>query len=214
MENTNDHARRVIDYYILCNKLKTTLRSGWVKWGADAERIESIAEHIYGTQQLAIAIYLEYGYDLDFAKIILMLAVHELEEVEIGDIIPFEDAALTKAERGHRAIHEILSGLCNSEYIEKLILEFDAHETPEAQFAYLCDKLEACLQCKFYDESGCFDMEQQKDNPLFQTRFAQEYANQPDVTLPEIWLNYWDKLLSTDPNFSAVNQYALKNSIK
>ena len=36
--------------------------------------------------------------------------------------------------------------------IEELFLEFDAHETKEAKFAYMCDKLECDLQCKLYDQ--------------------------------------------------------------
>ena len=35
---------------------------------------------------LAISIYYQFGYKLDIMKVIYMLAVHELEEIEIGDL--------------------------------------------------------------------------------------------------------------------------------
>ena len=39
------------------------------------------------------------------------------------------------------------------EKIEELFLEFDTHETPEALFAYQCDKLECDIQSKLYDQN-------------------------------------------------------------
>ena len=63
----------VLRYYVLCNKLKDIVRTGWKDWHVKRERIESIAEHIYGTQMLAIAMKSEYQYDIDIEKVILML---------------------------------------------------------------------------------------------------------------------------------------------
>ena len=50
-----EREERVLGYYVLCNKLKDLIRTGWKNWNVDRDRIESVAEHIYGTQQLAIA---------------------------------------------------------------------------------------------------------------------------------------------------------------
>lgn len=75
-----------IKYYKLCTKLKDTIRTGPIVWNAKRERIESVAEHIYGVQMLAISIYYQFGYKLDIMKVIYMLAIHELEEIEIGDL--------------------------------------------------------------------------------------------------------------------------------
>lgn len=47
--------QKVLNYYILCNKLKDIVRTGWKDWNVQRERIESIAEHVYGVQMLAIA---------------------------------------------------------------------------------------------------------------------------------------------------------------
>ena len=38
----------VLKYYVLCNKLKNVIRTGWLNWNVNRERLESIAEHVYG----------------------------------------------------------------------------------------------------------------------------------------------------------------------
>jgi putative hydrolase of HD superfamily len=69
---------KVINYYVLCNKLKNVIRTGWKDWSVKRERLESIAEHIFGVQMLAIAMKSEYNYDVDISKVIMMIAIHEL----------------------------------------------------------------------------------------------------------------------------------------
>ena len=86
----NNKIKDTIDFYILCNKLKDTIRTGWRIWNIKRDRVESVADHVYGTQMLAIAIYHEFNYDLDLKKILYMLAIHELEEIVIGDLTYFQ----------------------------------------------------------------------------------------------------------------------------
>ena len=50
-----EKAEKVINYYVICNKLKNVIRTGWKDWNVKRDRIESVAEHIYGVQMLAIA---------------------------------------------------------------------------------------------------------------------------------------------------------------
>jgi putative hydrolase of HD superfamily len=64
--------KNVINYYVLCNKLKNVIRTGWLDWNVQRDRVESIAEHIFGVQMLAIAMKSEYEYDIDLTKVIFM----------------------------------------------------------------------------------------------------------------------------------------------
>ena len=73
--------KRVLEFYILTNRLKSVIRTGWLNWHVNCERVESVAEHIYGVQMLALAMYSEYKYDIDIKKVIVMLSIHELEEI-------------------------------------------------------------------------------------------------------------------------------------
>ena len=147
----------VIKYYVMCNKLKNVIRTGWKNWNVERERVESVAEHIFGVQMLAIAMKSEYEYDIDIMKVVFMLAVHELGEIVIGDLTMFEISKEEKAKREKEAVHKILCGLLDGKEIENLFTEFDSHSTKEAMFAYQCDKLECDLQSKLYDEEGCVD---------------------------------------------------------
>ena len=128
----------------MATKLKYRIRSGWDidGWNIKASRLESIAEHVYGVQMLAIAMYSEYKYDIDIKKVIFMLAIHELEEILIGDLTLFDISKEEKEKLGHEAIEKILDGLKEKEKIRSLIIEFDERKTKEADFAYHCDKLE------------------------------------------------------------------------
>ena len=138
----SNKAKNVIEFYVLCNKLKNVIRTGWKDWHVAKDRIESVAEHIYGTQMLALAIFSEYQYDIDIFKVIYMLAVHELEEIIIGDLTQFQISREEKQKLGHEAIEKVLSSLSSKEYIKKIIFEFDERKTKEANFAYHIDKLE------------------------------------------------------------------------
>lgn len=75
----------VIKFYVACNKLKDVIRTGWKDvWHVRKERLESVAEHVYGVQMLAIAMCLEYGYEIDLMKVIMMLADAEVKEIAEG----------------------------------------------------------------------------------------------------------------------------------
>lgn len=176
------------------------------------ERLESVAEHVYGTQMLAIAMWSEYGYDIDLMKAIMMLAVHELEEVAIGDIIPFEMSLDEKKARGQTAVVEMLSGLQDGKKVQELFVEHYEQRTPEAKFAKWCDKLEADLQMKIYDEEGRVDMVEQEGNAMLMNAEVQEIAKGKQ-SAAEIWLEYNRQTNGYDENFLAVSRYAEQHKI-
>ena len=180
---------KVFNYYVLCNKLKNVIRTGWKDWKVKRERVESIAEHIYGVQMLAIAMKSEYEYDLDMSKVIFMLAIHELGETVIGDLTQFQISKEEKEKIEHAAVHDILSGLLDGKEIEELFLEFDAHETKESLFAYQCDKLECDIQCKLYDQEGCVDLNHQEGNDTFNNLAVQELLEN-GASWSDMWLAF------------------------
>ena len=203
---------KVINYYVTCNKLKNVIRTGWTDWHVNRDRIESVAEHIYGVQMLAIAMHSEYKYDIDIMKVIYMLAIHELGETIIGDLTQFQISNKEKVEIEHNAVHEILCKLLNGEEIEKLFLEFDAHKTEEAKFAYQCDKLECDLQCKLYDEENCVDLTNQEGNNTKDDETVKRLLESGD-SWSTMWLKFGQERYSYDENFMKVSNYAINNKI-
>ena len=199
----------VVRYYALCNKLKDLVRTGWLNWNVSRDRIESVAEHIFGVEMLAIAMKSEYGYDVDLEKVILMLAVHELEEIYIGDFTPFQISREEKEKMGHEAVEKVLDGLLLKDEIKKLILEFDERKTKEALFAYYCDKLECDLQCKIYDESSCVNLDKEMVKRELYNPDAKEMYEK-GASWSDMWISNDQKRCSFDENFNEVAEY-IKN---
>lgn len=203
----------VVNYYVICNKLKNIVRTGWKDWNVKKERLESVAEHIFGTQMLAIAMNSEYQYDVDIMKVIFMLAIHELGETIIGDLTQFQISKDEKIKIEHDAVKEILSNLLEEKQIEELFLEFDSHKTKEAMFAYQCDKLECDLQSKLYDEEGCVDLNHQENNKTMDNKLVKQLLQEKN-SWSEMWLKFGQSIYPYDDNFIAVSNYALNNNIK
>ena len=199
----------VFKFYLLCNKLKNVIRTGWKNWNVKRDRIESVAEHIYSVQMLAIAMKSEFNYDVDIYKVIYMLAIHELGETVIGDITLFDMDRKDKERMEHEAVHQILKGLLDGDKIEELFLEFDAHQTKEAKFAYMCDKLECDLQAVVYDLEKCVDLNDQANNSSFLDDKVQKLLKN-GYSFGEMWLKFGQERYSYDENFMAVSKFAMK----
>ena len=203
----------VIKYYVLNNKLKNIIRQGWKNWNVNRDRVESVAEHIYGTTALALAMYSEYEYEIDIYKVIMMLCVHELEEIIIGDLTAWDIDRKEKEKIGHDAIKKILSELNIGNDIENLILEFDKRESKEAIFAYHIDKLECDIQCKLYDEENCVDLTNQDKNEVSIKDKRVQQLLSGNMSWSEMWLEYDKSKYEDDNNFLEVLEYIKNNNI-
>lgn len=201
-----------VNYYKLCNKLKDTIRKGPIVWNAKRKRIESVAEHIYGVQMLALSIYYQFGYELDIMKVIYMLAIHELEEIEIGDLAFFETTKEEKLIKGKEATDYILKDFLGKSEITLLLDEYNERQSTEAIFAHHCDKLECDIQMKLYDQEGCFDLNNQLNNPII---------NNPDVkkvldsekSISNAWIEFDRSKYEDDKNFIEIINYLKDNEI-
>ena len=201
----------VIRYYVICNKLKDTIRTGWKDWNVQKERIESVAEHIFGTQMLAIAMKSEFDYDIDIMKVVFMLAIHELGETIIGDLTQFQISKEEKMKIEHDAVHKILKDLIDGEELENLFLEFDEKKKKEAIFAYNCDKLECDIQSKLYEKY--VDLNKQEGNTTFNNSEVQALLKENN-SFSDMWIKFGQKKYNYDENFMAVSNYVLNNNIE
>ena len=203
--------RNSMRFYLLATQLKYKIRSGWDKthWNVSKERMESIAEHVYGTCTLALSIDSEFKANLDINKIIKMLVLHELGEVIIGDITPFDNITPEeKMKKEHEAMREVIGDLVNQEEFLSLLFEFDEKKTKEAIFAHHCDKLEADIQAKVYQDMGCqHPLDEQEDNVVFKSNKVQQMVKDGAQTAFDIWYE-WDKsLYYDDEDFARLLDY-------
>ena len=96
--------------------------------------------------------------------------------------------------------------------IESLFLEFDAHETKEAIFAYQCDKLECDIQSKLYDQEGCVDLTHQAGNDIENNKLVKRLL-ESGQSWSDMWLEYGQRKYSYDENFLSVSHYVKDNII-
>jgi len=133
-------------------KLKNLLRRGWLIRNACEKvgRYESDAEHCFSMAILAMEIMHKEQLNLDQAKVLKMILVHELGEIEAGDITPHDNVpAEVKYQKELNCITNIAFKSCMGEILH-LWLEFEENITPEAQFVKKIDKLDAVMQSKVY----------------------------------------------------------------
>ncbi|MCL2569936.1 MAG: HD domain-containing protein [Firmicutes bacterium] len=210
-----DEIKNVCDFYAITHRLKNTLRSGWTTCGVPAKRIESVAEHIYSAQMLALIIHSEFKLGLDISRSALLIAIHELGECIIGDL-PATGSPVSKQEKQKMemdAICDILKDIHNPQFIKDLYIEFDEQKTAEAKFAFLIDKLECDFQCKFYQEQGLLEFNKLKPNTAQLDRI-QRRKSQGYTKFSDFWIDSdIDQFFADDKIFKAIAKYLKNNNI-
>ena len=208
--NFEKKLHEAMKFYLLAAKLKYRIRTGWddKHWNIKGDP-ERIAEHVYGAAILAISLDSEFDLKIDLGKVLKMIAIHEIGEVKIGDITPFDNITPEEKEAmEHQAMADVLGDLCKKDEMYALLMEFDAHETREARFAYFCDKMEADIQAKVYQDTGRqHDLDDQANNVVFNNPKAQQMVKDGAKTAWDIWY-LWDKPRYKDsPLFQKVLEY-------
>lgn len=205
----------ILKFYYETNKLKEVERTGWKIWNASKDaRIESIAEHIYGTQQLAIAIFSEFELNIDIYKVITMLSLHETEEINIGDITPYDGISREKKRKmGKKAVEKTFANLSKKDMFKALIDEFDERSTAEGKFAHLCDKLECDLQAKKYSDYGRFSFENVAQNIMEHERVKKAMTNGAK-TVADIFIECDTQIYEEDEIFMDMISFLKNYSVK
>jgi len=169
----------------LALKLKQTQRKGWVMRGV--QDAESVADHTFSISLLALMLSKHHPGNLDREKCISMALIHDLAESIVGDITPHDGISVDeKQQREQEAMQEI-TDLIDDDEILLLWKEYEAAETPEAQFVKSLDKLEMLIQA--------FEYEQHQDVNLdeFWEKANQEIGKEsnwmPDTTTQSLLKN-------------------------
>lgn len=111
-------------------------------------RRENDAEHAW---HMAMMIYLLREYsnrEIDLAKAMMMALIHDIVEIDAGDTYAYDEKGLeSQKEREKRAAERIFGMLPEDQCMElrALFEEFEACESPEAQFAKTMDNFQPLL---------------------------------------------------------------------
>ena len=94
---------------------------------------------------------------VDIEKVLKMLLIHDICEIDAGDVIFFDDAARAEAEEKELAAVERIFGILpeetGAEFLE-IWKEFEEAETKEAKFAKAIDRLMPVLQNLYNDKQS------------------------------------------------------------
>lgn len=112
-------------------------------------RLENAAEHSWHLGVTAPLLAEHAPEPVDVARVVRMLLLHDVVEIDAGDTFAFDEAGhADKAEREGRAADRIFALLPADQAAEARALweEFEACTTPEALYANALDRLQGLLQ--------------------------------------------------------------------
>ncbi|KAK4126498.1 hypothetical protein N657DRAFT_567408 [Parathielavia appendiculata] len=149
-----------IGYFHILERLKTTKREGWRRFGID--RGESISDHMYRMSMMSMLAPPALAARLDMAKCMKMCLIHDMAESVVGDITPVDD--VTKPEKSRREastmdyitqrlLGKVDGGRVGSE-IRAIWQEYEDSQTLDSLFVHDIDKMELLLQMVEYEKRG------------------------------------------------------------
>lgn len=161
-QSMRDHLMNILNVVNLGEKLKSELRHSWLSNG----RQESVAEHTWRVSLMAMLIEPYLDQEIDTAKMLKMIIIHDLVEAEAKDIPAFdtmnnEQLREQKAQNEMKAIQRIRETLKGDlgRDVYNLWIEFEHKQTYEAKVANALDKLEAQIQHNEADISTWIEIE-------------------------------------------------------
>jgi putative hydrolase of HD superfamily len=138
---------RQIDFILEADKLKTITRNTLL---TDGSRFENTAEHSWHVALSALVFFDSAVIEkMDLSRIVNMLLVHDLVEIDAGDLLCYDTDQVPKQKEKERSAAERIFNLLPADQgnmLRQLWQEFEAFETPEARFANAVDRLQPLLQ--------------------------------------------------------------------
>ena len=131
-----------IRFILEVDKVKNIFRQTYL---ADGQRKENDAEHSWHLALSAVLLKEHMKEDVDLTKVMIMVLIHDLVEVDAGDTYAYDTAGnATKRQREEAAADRIFGILPEDQgkMLRQLWEEFEAYETPEARFAHVMDNFQ------------------------------------------------------------------------
>lgn len=122
----------------------------------DRSRTETDAEHSWEVALMA-AVFAEYaGASVDISRVVLMLLIHDLVEIDAGDTFLYDDVASADQRERERQAAARIFGILPADQacsFRTLWEEFEGRTTPDAIFAATLDRLQPLLH-NFFTGGG------------------------------------------------------------
>ena len=148
--DNNDRFNQQITFLIEIDKVKSIIRK---TRNFNNKKFENDAEHGWHLCMFAIILKEYSNAEIDIVKLLKMVLIHDLVEIDSGDTLVYSINSAEK-EKNEKECAERLFGLLPiDQYKEfkELWEEFEERVTPESKFAHAIDRLEPMMQ-NFLDE--------------------------------------------------------------
>jgi len=140
-----ENLEQQINFLIEIDKLKSIERKTKI---ISCSRLENDAEHSWHLAMMAIILHKQSNHEIDLFKVIKMLLVHDLVEIDAGDTFAYDtNGQIDKYDREYLAAKRLF-GLLPEEQGKELMelwIEFEGKETNEAKFAASLDRLQPLI---------------------------------------------------------------------
>ncbi len=137
-----DRLEKQLALLIELDKLKSVLRRTRVK---SAEgRLENSGEHSWHVALMAVLMEEHANAPVDICRVMKMLLIHDVVEIDAGDTFVYDTAALKEqAEKEIKAVERLFGMLPTDQGQELLALwqEFEAAQSDDAKYAKALDRL-------------------------------------------------------------------------
>jgi putative hydrolase of HD superfamily len=143
---SDERLARQIAFIVEADKLKSVVRRNPL---TDGSRLENSAEHSWHLMLAAVALAEYAPRGVDLLRVLELIAVHDLVEIDAGDTFAYDPSAHgSKAERERLAAERVFGMLPDDQArgFRARWDEFEANGTPEAQYANALDRLQPLLQ--------------------------------------------------------------------
>lgn len=134
-----------LSFVLEIDKLKTILRQTLL---CDQSRRENSAEHSWHLAVMAMLLT-EYAIEpVDVTRVMKMLLIHDIVEMDAGDVFAYDVAGNIGKEDRERVAAERIFGLLPDEQaseLRDLWEEFEAQATPDSKYANAVDRLQPLL---------------------------------------------------------------------
>ena len=125
------------------DKLKAVKRQ--ITLPLDNDRQENYAEHSWHVALMATTLAPFAAQPIDISRVVRMILIHDVVEIDAGDLFAFQEAAEHEAQAekelaAAKRIFGLLPAPLNQELLA-LWLEFEEAETPDAEFAKAMDRV-------------------------------------------------------------------------
>lgn len=141
--------RQQLQFILEIDRLKGVLRRSYL---IDVDRHENSAEHSWHLALAAMVLAEHAKEPIDVSKVIRLVLVHDLVEIDAGDTFIYDDAAnVGKAAREQEAANRLFGILPEDQAKSFMALwrEFEDRQTAEAKFAFALDRLMPILHNVF-----------------------------------------------------------------